>query len=304
MKRREFIALLGGAAAPATRAARARAQQRPGENPSHRHHRRRADLEPFRRAARDRLCRRPTIDYRLCRRPTAIRARTREAAADLARLPVGRDHRTYGTPASRAAKARHPTIPIVIVSVGDPVRRRPGRHTGPAGRQHHRATTFEPSIAGKRLSMVKEMAPADQARPRFCRNPGRAVLWLLPRAAQGACGLAWNRARATRGRERQHEIRQAISAMASTPDGALIVVPDVFVVTHSDLIIALAAQHRLPGCLCVRLHGAGRRADVVRHGSRRRDASSRLLRRPHPAWRSSRPIFPCRHRPSSKHSSI
>ena len=42
------------------------------------------------------------------------------------------------------------------------------------------------------------------------------------------------------------EITNAIEDFARVSDSGLIVPPDVFTVTHSDLIIALAARHRLP----------------------------------------------------------
>ena len=53
--------------------------------------------------------------------PTAIPARLSAAAAELVRLPVD-VITTYGTPASRAAKAATSTIPIVMILIGDPVR--------------------------------------------------------------------------------------------------------------------------------------------------------------------------------------
>jgi putative tryptophan/tyrosine transport system substrate-binding protein len=44
------------------------------------------------------------------------------------------------------------------------------------------------------------------------------------------------------------EIEQAIDALARTPGGGLIVVPESFSVTHRDVIIAAATRHRLPLC--------------------------------------------------------
>ena len=146
-------------------------------------------------------------------------------------------------------------------------------------------TTFEPSIAGKWLSMLKEVAPRTK-RAEFLANPDvPSYGYYLNAAKAPAASLEIELVPCAV--KNPDEIRQAISAMASTPDGALLVVPDVFVVTHSDLIIALAAQHRLPAVYAFGYMRAGGRADVIRHGSRRRDASSRFIRRPHPAWRSA-----------------
>ena len=42
------------------------------------------------------------------------------------------------------------------------------------------------------------------------------------------------------------EIERAIAAFARNPNGGLMVLPDVSTTNHRDLIVALAARHRLP----------------------------------------------------------
>ena len=42
------------------------------------------------------------------------------------------------------------------------------------------------------------------------------------------------------------EVERAIMALAAEPNAGLIAMPDVFIVVHRDLIISLAARHRLP----------------------------------------------------------
>ena len=42
------------------------------------------------------------------------------------------------------------------------------------------------------------------------------------------------------------EVRRAIEAFAGEPNGGLMVLPDVFTYVHRELIVALAARHRLP----------------------------------------------------------
>src|SRR5262245_14444369 len=61
--------------------------------------------------------------------------RLAEAAAALVRRPVD-VIATYATPASLAAKQATTTIPIVMISIGDPVRA--GLVPGPTGRKYHR----------------------------------------------------------------------------------------------------------------------------------------------------------------------
>ena len=46
--------------------------------------------------------------------------------------------------------------------------------------------------------------------------------------------------------ENATDIERAIASFASAPNGGLVVLPDVTAVVHRDLIIALAARHRVP----------------------------------------------------------
>ena len=46
--------------------------------------------------------------------------------------------------------------------------------------------------------------------------------------------------------ENATDIERAIASFASAPNGGLVLIPDVTATVHRDLIIALAAQHRVP----------------------------------------------------------
>jgi putative ABC transport system substrate-binding protein len=46
--------------------------------------------------------------------------------------------------------------------------------------------------------------------------------------------------------ESSSDIERAIEVFAGAPDGAVVVTPDPTTVTHGQLIVALAARHRLP----------------------------------------------------------
>src|SRR6266403_3036993 len=95
--------------------------------------------------------------------------RLAEAAAALARRPVD-VIATYGTPASFAAKQATTTIPIVMISIGDPVGvglvpslARPGGNiTG--------NTILGPDVGAKRLQLLKEAIPT-VSRVAFLWNP-------------------------------------------------------------------------------------------------------------------------------------
>ena len=119
MKRREFIALLSGTVATFPFATSA--QQRPRKIPRIGIIDDSALWNPYRDALREAGYidgRTVAYEYRVAEgRPDRLAA----AAAELARLPVDLIA-TYGTPASRAAKAATATVPIVAVAIGDPVR--------------------------------------------------------------------------------------------------------------------------------------------------------------------------------------
>src|SRR5262252_3536097 len=98
--------------------------------------------------------------------------RLAEAAAALVRRPVD-VIATFGTPASFAAKQATTTIPIVMISIGDPVRAglvpslaRPGGNiTG--------NTILGPDVGAKRLQILKEAIPT-VSRVAFLWNPDNA----------------------------------------------------------------------------------------------------------------------------------
>jgi putative ABC transport system substrate-binding protein len=165
MRRREFITLLGGATAwPLA----ARAQQ-PAKIPRIGIIDNAPIWDHFRQGLRDHGYvegRDVVFEYRSAQgKPELLAA----AAADLSRLPVD-VIATFGSPASRAAQQATKTIPIVAISVGDPVRiglvaslARPGGNiTG--------NTNLGPDVVTKRLQLLKELIPS-VSRLAFLWNP-------------------------------------------------------------------------------------------------------------------------------------
>jgi len=167
--RREFITLLGGAAAAWPLAARA---QQAGRIP-------RIGIiddaprwNAFRRGLRDLGYlegQNIAFDYAY---GGGVPERLAEAAAALVRRPVD-VIATYGTLASLAAKQATTTIPIVMISIGDPVRAglvpslaRPGGNiTG--------NSVLGPDVGAKRLQILKEVIPT-VSRVAFLWNPDNA----------------------------------------------------------------------------------------------------------------------------------
>jgi len=134
-------------------------------------------------------------------------------------------------------------IPIVFVGASDPIgsgfvtdlARPTGNLTGFAN--------FEPSMGGKWLQMLREIAPQIQ-RVGFIFHPEPPNIGYLKSAEAAALSLKIELVGL--GVHSGEEIERAVAAFAATPHGSLVVAPNAVTFTNSDLIVALAAQYRLP----------------------------------------------------------
>jgi ABC transporter substrate binding protein len=95
--------------------------------------------------------------------------RLAEAAAALVRRPVD-VIATFGTPASLAAKQATTTIPIVMISIGDPVRTGLVPNLARPGGNITGNTIIGPDVGAKRLQILKEVIPT-VSRVAFLWNP-------------------------------------------------------------------------------------------------------------------------------------
>jgi putative ABC transport system substrate-binding protein len=149
------------------------------------------------------------------------------------------------TPTTTALLQQTLTIPIVFAIVADPVGSgfvasfaRPGGNvTG--------FTFTEPTMAGKWLELLKEIAPR-VVRIAMLFNPVSATYadyWLNPfRAAAPSFAVE---AIAAPVRDTS-ELESVIAAQAREPNGGLIAMPDSFTDAHRVEITSLAARYRLP----------------------------------------------------------
>ena len=136
------------------------------------------------------------------------------------------------------------TIPIVFVSVGDPfgagfiasLARPGGNLTG--------LMTFEASIAGRWVAMLKEVAP-HLKRAMFLGNPKTTTYDYYLRAADAAA-MALNVELSPTHVESSSDIERSIADFAPGQNVAMVVPPDLTTSTYGDLIVALANKHRLP----------------------------------------------------------
>jgi putative tryptophan/tyrosine transport system substrate-binding protein len=149
-----------------------------------------------------------------------------------------------GDPALTELHRLTKTIPIVFTQVSDPVDSgfvaslaRPGANL--TGFQN-----FEPEMGGKWLAVLREAAPG-LIRVGVLFNSGAAPHALFLRAVEAAApslGVTVTAAHVQTG----SEIERAITAFGSQPDAGLIVFPHPSTIANRASISALAARHRMP----------------------------------------------------------
>jgi len=136
------------------------------------------------------------------------------------------------------------TVPIVFVSVIDPVgagfvdslARPGGNATG--------FTAFEYGMSVKWLELLKEIAPR-VTRAAVLRDPAIASgigQFAAVQAVAPSLGVELSPVDA----RDAPEIERAVTAFARSSNGGLIVTASALATRHRDLIVALAARHRLP----------------------------------------------------------
>jgi putative tryptophan/tyrosine transport system substrate-binding protein len=138
------------------------------------------------------------------------------------------------------------TIPIIFVGASAPVEDGYVASFAHPGGNITGFTQYEPSMAGKWLAALKEIAPAI-ARVALLVNPDTAPLrgTFYARAFEAAAAtLAVEPITAFV--HSASEIEAAMAALARQPDSGLIVAPETFTTTNRELIVALAARHRVP----------------------------------------------------------
>jgi putative ABC transport system substrate-binding protein len=167
------------------------------------------------------------------------------AAADLARLnPAVIVGATTGV--LRALLRHTRTIPIVFLSVSDPVGDGFVASLASPGGNATGFTNLERSLGGKWVEILQEIAPPLK-RAGALFNPATSA------DRGGYYGRPFTTAAATLGIEpverpahNPGEIDGIVASLAGDPPGGLVVMPDVFTVVNRRRIIAAAQTHRVP----------------------------------------------------------
>jgi putative ABC transport system substrate-binding protein len=269
MRRREFIAGLGGGAASCALwplAARAQQSDRlpliaalvtSSDYPENR-----AELSAFEEAlvrfgwVAGRNVR---IEYRFNEGDDArIRSSAAEVAGKAPSVILVR-----GTQAAVILRQKTSTIPVVFLDVTDPVASGLAATFAVPGGNMTGFTAIEFSVAGKWLGILKDVAPRI-SRVMFLYNPDNPnwtgyLHGLMAAAPTIGASIAPAAAKST------EEIALAMEAFGRDPDGGVIVVPSGLMGYNRDRIVDLAIRHRLPAVYPFRYYAVSN--GLVSYGS-------------------------------------
>ncbi len=169
--------------------------------------------------------------------------RLAETATELVRLQMDIIV-TTGTPATRAAMHATTTIPIIMVSAGDPLRAGLVASLARPGGNVTGSTILGPELSAKRLQLLKEILPT-ASRVAFLwnpTNPANVLHFEDIQAGARALGVTLHSA------EVRHpsEFESAFAAMRRERPDALIITADAMHQQHVGQILDFAAKSRLP----------------------------------------------------------
>jgi putative ABC transport system substrate-binding protein len=254
VKRREFLALIGGAAAAWPLAARGQQGERvrrigvlmslAADDPESqaRHAAFLQGLQEWGWTAG----RNVQIDYRFA---AGDAERIRKSAAELVALAPDVILAT-GSPVTAALLQATRTVPIVFAQVPDPVASGFVASLAQPGGNATGFTIYEYGTSAKWLELLKEIAP-QVTRAAVLRDPAIASGIGQLAAIQGVAPALGVELRPVGVRDAA-EIERAVTAFARDPNGGLIVLASPLSIVQRDLIIALVARYRLPAVYSLR----------------------------------------------------
>lgn len=137
------------------------------------------------------------------------------------------------------------TIPIVFTFVTDPIGSGFVATLARPGGNISGFTANDPTLGGKWVELLKEIAPrTTHVAVLFNSRTAPQNKFFMPSLHAAASSLTIQASAA--GVQTQDAIEGVIAAQARIPGGGLIVLPDAFNRTNRDLIIALTARHDVP----------------------------------------------------------
>jgi ABC-type uncharacterized transport system substrate-binding protein len=192
----------------------------------------------------------------------------------------------YSTPIAAALRSETRTIPIVFVNVSDPIGSGLVASLARPGGNLTGLMLYEEGITGKWLALLKEITPR-LTRAALIANPKTTPYDYFVRAATtAASSLAIEVVPSPI--ENVADIERVIESLARLPNGGLVFLPESTSIQHRDLVVALAARHRVPAVYAFRFFVAA--GGLMSYGTeiieQYREAASyidRILRGANPA---------------------
>jgi len=247
MRRREFITLLGGAAAAWPLAVPAQTKQMrrigvlmgltAGDQEAQ------SRVVAFESSLRDMgwvKGRNLSIEYRWAGDGNLLRDHAAELLAMAPDLIFANS-----TPVTVALREQSQAVPIVFTQVVDPVGQGLVSNLARPGGNLTGFTSFEFSIGTKWLEALKQTAPR-VTRVALVFNPQSAPyadLFLRPVEAAAPSFSVTPIAAAVRDTA---DVDRVFDALVHEPNGGLMVLPDISMTNYREAIVALAARHRVP----------------------------------------------------------
>jgi putative ABC transport system substrate-binding protein len=193
---------------------------------------------------------------------------------------------TRGTPAALAAKAATRTIPVVMASSGDPVAEGiVASMARPGGNITGLHTMAAPEVGGKRLRLLKEVAPGS-LRVGVVWNPGDHYSPLIVRDIERVARVMKVPLRSLE-LPRFQPLEQMFETALFDQVDALIAVEDYFTLSHRARIVEFAAMSRIPAIYGLReFVDAG---GLMSYGTDRRDLFRRAAAYVDRVLRGARP---------------
>jgi putative tryptophan/tyrosine transport system substrate-binding protein len=243
MRRRDFITLLGGAAALLPRVARSQQIARIGiiDNSQ--------AWDPFRQKLRDLQDiegQNIAFDYR---RADGIPDRLRAAADELVQIPVD-VIAVFGTPAAQAAKQATKTIPIVAISIGDPIGAGLVSSFARPGGNVTANTILGPDVVTKRLQILKDAIPS-ASRVALLWNPNNVSNASIFDELRKAVPLFHMTLVSVEARN-EKDFDPAFAQMASDRPDAVLTTNDPLHQANMKPVIDFLLKSRIPGIFQIR----------------------------------------------------
>ena len=151
---------------------------------------------------------------------------------------------TYATPATVAVQRETRTIPIVFAGMGEPVLRGIVPGLNQPGGNITGFALFEATLGGKWLELLSEIAPGLK-RAAIMVNPDTSPVSLYVSSFETAA-RSLKVVPIIAPVHSDAEIETAIIALGRKPGGGLVVMPDTFIVAHRAVITLAATRNTVP----------------------------------------------------------